>query len=256
MRIGTHLLLARIALEPDATAQAKLLWSLPAAARERIARFRIEADRMRAIVAAILPRLAIHRLYAIALDQIDLPRTSAGKPYFPDDPDFHFNLSHSGEYVAFGIGSAPLGVDCEQMRSARDQNAIARRFFAPAEQQWLAECPTAERPRRFFELWSRKESLLKATGMGLSGSLASFDATPSSTDRETEIIFHSQRWFIRSYSALEHYAVALCSAWPELPAYPQVIDARCDPLDSLDAGIEALLTQDCASPTKRLRVRA
>ncbi|WP_200346296.1 4'-phosphopantetheinyl transferase superfamily protein [Halochromatium glycolicum] len=255
MLIGTRLLLARIALEPDETTQADLLEALPADERARISRFRQMADQMRAITAAILPRLAIHRLHGVPLDQIALPRSSAGKPCYPDDPDFHFNLSHSGEYVGLGIGGAPLGVDCEQIRADRDQDAIARRFFTPDEQRWLAEFSSAERAQRFFELWSRKESLLKATGVGLSGSLASFDARPS-RDRGTEVRVNGQRWFICSYSALQGYSVALCSAQPDLPSGPQVIDARSDPLDRLAASIEILLASDCAAATKGLRVRA
>ncbi|NBC47304.1 MAG: 4'-phosphopantetheinyl transferase superfamily protein [Gammaproteobacteria bacterium] len=243
MLIGTRLLLARIALEPDAITQADLLEALPADERARISRFRQMADQMRAIAAAILPRLAIHRLHGISLDQIALPRTSSGKPFYADDPAFHFNLSHSGEYVGLGVGSAPLGIDCEQIRANRDQDAIARRFFAPEEQQWLAGFSAAARARRFFELWSRKESLLKATGAGLRGSLGSFDAHPH-PDRDGEVWFGGQCWYIRSYDSLQGYCVALCSARPDLPSHPSVVDARDDLLAAAYAGIEALFAID------------
>jgi len=241
--IGTRLLLARIALDDEA-AQSRLLKALPREERERIGLFHHAADRSRAIAAAILPRLVIYRLRGIPLAEVALPRTRAGKPWYPDDPGFHFNLSHSGEYVALAIGSHPVGVDCEQTRMNRDTDAIARRFFSAAEQQWLAGCHDSERARRFFELWSRKESLLKATGAGLSGSLASFDARPGPRG-DGSVAFRGGRWFIRSYATLECYSMAICAGESDLPDHPHQIDARAGLLEAADTALGAFLSADC-----------
>ncbi len=84
-------------------------------------------------------------------------------------PDFYFNLTHSGDYVAIAYGSSPVGVDIEQIRTDGVRNSIAQRFFTPQEQK------LATTPEGFFQIWSMKESYLKCLGTGLSYPMQSVD---------------------------------------------------------------------------------
>ena len=45
-----------------------------------------------------------------------LARTERGKPYFPQFPGLHFNLSHSGQLTLCALSHLPVGVDIEQLR--------------------------------------------------------------------------------------------------------------------------------------------
>ena len=45
-----------------------------------------------------------------------MARGADGKPYFPGEPELHFNVSHSGGLALCGAGEAPLGVDVEVLR--------------------------------------------------------------------------------------------------------------------------------------------
>ena len=51
---------------------------------------------------------------------------------------------------------------------------LARRFFAPAEAERLAELPPEEQRAAFFELWTLKEAFIKALGVGMAMPLADF----------------------------------------------------------------------------------
>lgn len=42
-----------------------------------------------------------------------------GKPYFPGEPELHFDMSHSGGLTLCSAGEAPPGVDVEVLRSHR-----------------------------------------------------------------------------------------------------------------------------------------
>ena len=100
---------------------------------------------------------------------LTVARLPGGKPFLPDAPDFHVNLSHSGSWAVCAVSHVPLGVDIQLARPVRP--AVAERF-PPPERAWLASLPPTERERAFFDLWVLKESYWKATGLGLAAGLA------------------------------------------------------------------------------------
>jgi len=127
-----------------------------------------------------------------------------------------FNVSHSGskELLAFARGHE-VGVDVEQIRNNFDHEALARRFFSPAEQKELAALQPSDRCRGFFRAWTRKEAFIKAKGAGLSLLLDAFDVSlkPGEQDalqatrpdgREATL------WSLREIDAGEGYEAALC----------------------------------------------
>ena len=64
-----------------------------------------------------------------------MARGADGKPYFPGEPELHFNVSHSGGLALCGAGEAPLGVDVEVLRPRRP--GLARYVCSEAESAWL-----------------------------------------------------------------------------------------------------------------------
>lgn len=87
-----------------------------------------------------------------------------------------FNLSHSGEKCLLAIASnMPIGIDIERVRRLGDWYAIASRFFSEREAACLASLPADDLAQAFFATWARKESYIKALGLGLSLSLSAFE---------------------------------------------------------------------------------
>jgi 4'-phosphopantetheinyl transferase len=80
-----------------------------------------------------------------------------------------FNWSHSGELAVLAVarGIAP-GIDVECARQRPRAMELARRFFHAEETAALLALPQADRSAAFFELWTAKEAVLKATGRGIS----------------------------------------------------------------------------------------
>ena len=88
------------------------------------------------------------------------------KPYLPDRPGLHFNLTHSGKFAGGVWGGFPVGIDIEQVDKLRE--GVAGRFFHRGERMWLEGLSCgAERTKGFFRLWVLKESFIKATGLGM-----------------------------------------------------------------------------------------
>lgn len=91
-----------------------------------------------------------------------------GKPYLTDNDNFHFNISHSGRWVVIAYGSSPVGVDVQELRD-KVPEGIAQRFFTGDEQSYVGDDS-----RRFFRIWTGKESYIKYLGTGLKTPLNSF----------------------------------------------------------------------------------
>ncbi len=98
----------------------------------------------------------------------------AGKPAIPQFPDFHYNLSHSGDWVVIAWGNSPVGIDVQQSAN-RKLDDLARRYFAPEEQQYLfSKESEAERIEAFFQIFTAKESYVKYLGTGITKDFSRF----------------------------------------------------------------------------------
>ena len=92
---------------------------------------------------------------------------AGGKPHILHVP-WHYNLSHSGDYVALAISDASVGIDIQQMRPYRD--SLVKRFFSAQEAaayQSLVSVDVQRGRTLFYTLWCRKEAYGKLLGTGL-----------------------------------------------------------------------------------------
>lgn len=110
----------------------------------------------------------------------DLAAAPDGKPFFRSFPDIHFNLSHSGEYLAGAFSSDEVGLDLQENRASHTGVLrIAKRFFTMEEYESLLSCGgSREQELLFYRLWTIKEAYLKYLGCGLHGSLSGFRPDP------------------------------------------------------------------------------
>lgn len=84
------------------------------------------------------------------------------KPFIPGW--FCFNLSHSGQWVALAYGPQALGIDIEEVKPIETE--LFRHYLHPAERDWIDEAPE-KALQRFYTIWSGKEAVLKADGIGI-----------------------------------------------------------------------------------------
>lgn len=129
----------------------------------QLARIKSEKRRAQALWAEYL-LMDMLRRYA---PHVSLPpvigESRRGKPYLADYAGPELSLSHSGEYVACALSDRPVGIDIQIMRPYRE--GIAHRYFAPSELARLEEAQ--DKTIAFYELWTAKESLIKAAGLSL-----------------------------------------------------------------------------------------
>ena len=86
-----------------------------------------------------------------------------GKPYFPDYPHIHFNLSHCSKAVMAVIADSEVGCDIEEIQT--DDNITPQLLevaFSDDEQRQISE--SADRAVELTRIWTRKEANVKRTG--------------------------------------------------------------------------------------------
>src|SRR5262249_3045475 len=97
---------------------------------------------------------------------------------------WEFNVSHSGDCALAGIvKGTPCGVDIEGPRARISAIEIAERFFCPREIEWMKRSS-----ERFLRLWTAKEAVIKAVGLGLSIPLTDVDVTDVVSGNATSIV--------------------------------------------------------------------
>lgn len=144
--------------------------------QRRAARFKFPADRRRFIVARALLRRLLAAHTGTPPETLAFRYNRHGKPLLRGFRGLHFNLSHSGERAVYALcASAPVGVDIEYFNRDTRIEAVARRFFAPAEFAVLEKITPIRRRRAFFSLWTCKEAVVKANGKGLAFQLSAFE---------------------------------------------------------------------------------
>jgi 4'-phosphopantetheinyl transferase len=139
--------------------------------KERAGRFYFERDRSRYILGRGILRTLLAAHLNLEPAQIRFSYGPCGKPALKSTRGENapqFNISHSGNLlmVAF-CQEHRVGIDVEQVRLVADELRLAEEFFSPGESKWISSLNGARRRAAFFKLWTCKEALVKASGIGL-----------------------------------------------------------------------------------------
>jgi 4'-phosphopantetheinyl transferase len=143
---------------------------LSADERARARRFRHEVDRRDFVAAHSLLRHALECHAGLPARQWRFRANHQGKPVLEpyQVPGVEFNLSHTPGLVACAVaGGAEVGVDVEAIDRSVDIEAVGGLCLSDRERGALLSLVAAERAGRFFEMWTLKEALAKATGLGV-----------------------------------------------------------------------------------------
>jgi 4'-phosphopantetheinyl transferase len=131
---------------------------LPLEKQEALRRMRLPKARAASLLGLALLKHAMRSsgFADFKLGALRFPR--GGKPYVDSAPDF--NISHSKDMVVCALSTEwKIGIDTEKLRDIRIESF--QRFLSARERAWVG----GER-RRFFELWTQKEAIVKGCGDG------------------------------------------------------------------------------------------
>lgn len=203
---------------------AKTMQLLPQARLEKINKIKQENSRRESMAAGLLLEYGL-REYGLSGKNVTFLEHKDGKPYILEQPNLHYNLSHSGEYVALVMSDAPVGIDIEKLR--QNQMRLARRFFAEEECQLLLQNWSDE---AFTRMWTRKESYIKACGYGMRMSLAGFSTVEShvrtNEKMNADMLSDDTVYYVESFSINENYWLSVCQREKGIGEEPEEVNIR------------------------------
>jgi len=182
--------------------------------RDRLLKFVFWQDLHRSLLADLLVRKVIIETYCISNEEIEFGVNEFGKPYYKTLKDFHFNVSHSGDWIVCAIDNKPIGIDIEKI-SACINLGISENFFSNKEHDDLLS--KIDPFDYFFTLWSLKESYIKYIGKGLSHPLNTFSMKLNNSkiyiESHNKIL---QDIYFKQYNIDKEYKMAICSLNPNM----------------------------------------
>ncbi|MBN2738190.1 MAG: 4'-phosphopantetheinyl transferase superfamily protein [Spirochaetales bacterium] len=144
--------------------------------KARVLSFHHRDDRLRALWGELLSRSIIREHLGEAFQNRQYGVNECGKPYLESREDFHFNVTHCGEWVFLIVSPFSCGIDCEKLKPINLK--MGRRYFTPEEADYIESLPKDQQSLAFFRIWTLKESYLKMLGIGLTRGMKFFSIIP------------------------------------------------------------------------------
>jgi 4'-phosphopantetheinyl transferase len=186
------------------------------------------------LAARFLLRSVLSQYAALAPAQWRFETNQFGRPHVANagaPRRLLFNLSHKPGCVTCLVGvGRELGVDVEDSAAGRAKFLeIAARFFSTSEAASLRDLPDGPRRQRFYELWTLKESYIKARGVGLRLGLSKFSFSVEG-DRATVRFAEgfedsAETWDFRLFRPDESHVIATSVRHTTAPAVIDIADA-------------------------------
>ncbi|UNU73117.1 4'-phosphopantetheinyl transferase superfamily protein [Moraxella nasovis] len=136
----------------------------------------------------------------LGLNRPTFGKTGTGKPICTNIDTLHFSQSHTKEHYAlvWTNDNSRIGVDLESLDRKVNFSGMAQRYFSQNEQRYWQNSPN--KVHAWFEIWTAKEAVLKAHGLGIRLRLAELD-TKADKLMQQGMAYHPKigRWFYQAH---------------------------------------------------------
>lgn len=152
-------------------------------------------------------RLLLGRQLGLPAEQVTICTSPRGKPYLAGQ-ELHFSISYRARVGVIACGPRELGIDLELLENAPHIATASALTFAADERAALELYTDARRRELLLQGWTRKESIVKAWGVGLSHPLHEIRTAPGAREAVNE--YDGRRWVTRDVATRgKNYRIAL-----------------------------------------------
>lgn len=183
----------------------------------KIKRYRNKKDFENALISDALVRFAILESKRIRYIKRPFLLNEYGKPHLPTNINLQFNSSHSGDWIVCAVDEKAIGIDIEQIKDT-DILEIAEGFFATEDYDQIMATDSNARKELFYDIWTLKESYIKALGKGLSIKLDSFSILKENNIIKYKTQMQHEQCFFKQYDIDTCYKLSVCSFSNDFPA--------------------------------------
>ncbi|MHA4842608.1 4'-phosphopantetheinyl transferase family protein [Flavitalea antarctica] len=175
-------------------------------------RYNYQKDRDRFVISRAVLRLLLARKLSVHPSTLVFAIGTNKKPFLaePAIATVEFNLAHAGEYILIAISDSPVGADLEYIDPDFNYPEVAK--FACNEDEMSSISASSSPLFTFYMLWSRKESLLKATGKGISDDLPAVRCLDGTNIVQASAIGSTDNWKISSFMVAAGYVGNVATA--------------------------------------------
>lgn len=204
--IGLQIFFANCGSRIPSTLENTFMGMVPSRFHATIRRYKRWQDQQATLFGKMLLFKALHKnLPATAKQQFQSQDVGEhGKPCIAGGPQF--NISHSGDIVVLALTEAGvLGIDIEKIRAV---NIDEYSLYLPEITSLYKTLDPHNANILFFDCWTQKESVLKASGEGL---LAPLDAVILG---ENTANFYGKSWYLRKLPIGKGYSCHVATTQP------------------------------------------
>lgn len=169
-----------------------------------------DRDRNRFVVSRAAQRIILGWYLGIDPGKLKFKTGDNKKPFIAanNDHSIQFNISHSGDWIVLAVSKEVVGSDIEYIDPNFDFDDILPEHFSTAESRYVN---AQDKLQRFYELWTRKEALLKATGQGLGEHLKDTSALTGTNAMHPSLLGNTANWQIQTFNLDKDYVASIAA---------------------------------------------
>lgn len=173
-------------------------------------KYHFTEDKKRSLAGEFLKRVLLANVLGTRASLLEFKTNPFNKPLLSSHENVHFNLTHSGEWVLIAIDEDPVGIDIEKI--GPEIPDVEQIVFTQDEIRQIYQGGSGKPVRRFYNHWTRKESYIKAIGVGFSAApekISLLELPEGGIQIVSDHYDHS--WIIQDLLFDEGYSLSVCS---------------------------------------------
>ena len=157
-------------------------------------KFKFQGDKNHFIITHVFLRIILSKYLETEASLLEFKYGENNKPYLGQcSSKCSFNISKTKDLAVVAIGtSGKVGVDIERIEPDFDYSEIIVNYFSQKEQESIKSSLENIANTQFFYLWTRKEALVKALGVGLDCDLKEMEVV------DEKVVLQGQRGALSS----------------------------------------------------------
>jgi 4'-phosphopantetheinyl transferase len=140
--------------------------------RDKASKYHFKKDYAIFVFTRYLIRQYLARYLGVSADQLSFAYNAFGKPSLPPEINsigINFSISHSGSLIVIAFSRADnIGVDIELIQEIKIDDLKNQGLLSKNEVSYLETLDDLKSQYAFYKIWTAKEAVSKAIGMGLS----------------------------------------------------------------------------------------